>query len=182
MWGWGARSEASTSRITRSSEERAGDAAEAVDIAARLGLAEVESAALDAVGGVAWDERRYHRVAETNDRRLLLVPRLRDPLELGDALAMAAQNRFDMGAFAEALDLMLRVYEEADTKDWLSVFFAMAWRAKARLILGEWDEALNDLAAAAAILRTGETRRTATVQLAGLDTWRLHFRGARSGG
>ncbi|MEP6660262.1 MAG: AAA family ATPase, partial [Acidimicrobiales bacterium] len=156
FWGWGVRSEASTSRITRSSEERAADAAEAVGIAARLGLAEVESAALDGVGSVAIGERRYHRVSETIDRRLVLLPRLRDPFELGDALVMAAQNRFEMGGYAEASTLTSRVYEEVDTKDWASVLFAMAWRAKARLILGEWDEVLDDLATAAAILRAGE--------------------------
>ena len=48
-----------------------------------------------------------------------------------------------------------RVYEEIDTKDWGVVLHAMAWRAEARLILGEWDEVLNDLATATAILRTG---------------------------
>jgi hypothetical protein len=153
FWGWGVtwRFEG----LTRSSDERERDAAEAADMAARLGLADVESAALDALGAVAEDQRRYHRVSETIDRRIELLPHLRDPLERGDALCMAASSRFAMGAYAEASSLASLVYEEMELNQWSAVLHAMSWRAAARLLLAQWDDVLADLAAATTILRTG---------------------------
>ena len=157
FWGWGASvRRIRHRRITRSSEERAGDAAEAVDIAARLGLADVESAALDAVGGVAWDERRYHRVPKPSTAGCCLSRTCVIRWSSGDALAMAARIASRWVPTRRRWPWHRASYEEVDAKDWLPVLHAMAWRAKARLILGEWDEALNDLAAATAILRTGE--------------------------
>ena len=155
FWGWGVSQGAQAPAITRSPAERVTDARQSADMAARLGLADVESAALDALGAVAEDQRQYHRVSETIDRRMLLLPNLRDPLERGDALCMAASSRFAMGSYAEALALASLVYEEMDFNHWSAVLHAMSWRALSKLMLGEWDDVLADVAAATTILRTG---------------------------
>ena len=86
---------------------------------------------------------------------MLLLPNLRDPLERGDALCMAASSRFAMGSYAEALALASLVYEEMELNHWSAVLHAMSWRALSKLMLAEWDDVLDDVAAATTILRTG---------------------------
>ena len=75
---------------TKSQEaaERAGR--EAAAIARRLGDVDLESAAMDAITSVSLSQGLYGRLVPVQQRRLELVDRVQDPLEVGDIFAMAA--------------------------------------------------------------------------------------------
>jgi class 3 adenylate cyclase/tetratricopeptide (TPR) repeat protein len=154
FWTWGlyygSRDKEPTPPAARES-----DATEAAGIAGRLGLADIESGALDALLTVLMDERCYRRATAVMDRRLLLLPRLHEPLERGDTLCMAAWHYFDLGRYADAMTMASRVPDETDVTYWSTQLHALNWRAIAGLVLGRWDDALTDLTQAMSILRTG---------------------------
>ena len=125
---------------------------EAAAIGERLGLADVQSCALDALLGVAADQRRLQRMREVTDRRLVLLPRLHDLLERGDAVCMASWARFEQGHYSDVLELTAQILDQADTFDWSSFLHALCWRSAANLFLGRWDPVLLDFEAGSAAL------------------------------
>jgi hypothetical protein len=167
MWDWGVRAAAGRSEELES-RQREVDAIEGAEIAARLGLADVESGALDALTGCAGDRRELHRALEITDRRLALLPRLHDPQERGDAVCMAAMARFELGAYRDAVVVASR--GEVDTNHWASVVHALTWRASGNLLLGRWDEVLADLALAIAGLDSAGLTQPSPY---GAVTWNL---------
>jgi class 3 adenylate cyclase/tetratricopeptide (TPR) repeat protein len=153
FWSWGLTSRSNDQELAPPAEgER--DATVAVQMARRLGLVDIESGALDALVSVLISDRRYRRATEVTDRRLLLLPRLHDPLERGDTFCMAAWHYFDLGRYADATTMASRVPYETDVTYWSTQLHALNWRAMASLVLGRWDEALTDLTQAMSILRT----------------------------
>jgi class 3 adenylate cyclase/tetratricopeptide (TPR) repeat protein len=152
FWSSGRRSVGSE-EVSAADRER--DASESAEMAIRLGLADVESAALDALMSCVIDQRRYRLGAEITNRRLLLRPRVHDLLERGDTLCMAAWNYFDLGSFAETVAMASRVEEVTDKSHWATMLHALTWHSMASLILADWDGALDDLARASAILQNG---------------------------
>ena len=153
FWDWGVTGGGSGTPAT-SLAEREQDATDSADMAARLGMADMESGALDALGTCLVDQRRHRRSMEIAERRLLLLPRLHDPMERGDVLCMAASTHFDQGALADAVAMASRAYDELDTSHWGTLLHAMAWRTLANLLLARWDEVLEDLARASSVLLT----------------------------
>jgi tetratricopeptide (TPR) repeat protein len=153
FWTWGARDGSLGDGATAAL--RLSDATTAAEMAARLELADVESAALDAMTACLGDDLRYYACNQVSDRRLRLLPRLHDDLERGDTLCIAAWTRFDLGAYAEAFELASQALDETDNRYWSTVLHALAWRSLSGLVLGRWDSVLIDLTRASSILRTG---------------------------
>jgi tetratricopeptide (TPR) repeat protein len=79
-------------------------AEEAVAMARRLNDADLESRALDALGGLLLPEGRYAEIAQLLRRRLELVPRLTQPIEIGDTYSMSAWTETFIGRYAEAIE------------------------------------------------------------------------------
>ena len=150
MWDWGVPTGEGTESMPLA--EREGYASEAAAIGERLGLADVQSCALDALLGVAADQRRLQRMREVTDRRLVLLPRLHDLLERGDAVCMASWARFEQGHYSDVLELTAEILDQADTFDWSSFLHALCWRSAANLFLGRWDPVLLDFEAGSAAL------------------------------
>jgi hypothetical protein len=167
MWDWGVRASVGRSDELES-RQREVDGMEAAEIAVRLGLADVESGALDALTGWAGDRRALHHALEITDRRLALLPRLHDPQERGDAVCMAALVRFELGAYSDAVVVASR--SEVDTNHWASVVHALTWRASGNLLLGRWEDVLADLALAIAGLEGAGLTQPSPY---GAATWNL---------
>ena len=121
------------------------DGLRAADMARRLGLVRLESAALDGAASGPMMQGLYRESAAIHRRRLQLVPELGDPWEIGDIHAMVAWVDFLMGRFrdaAQANDERIAV----TTSDAPGVaVHVLSWTVLARFRLGEWDEALADL-------------------------------------
>ena len=77
---------------------------EAAESALRLDLPDVASAAFDNAAGAALVAGRHDESTAIERRRLALVDRLRDPLEIGDTYAMLAWCTVSSGSYAEGAE------------------------------------------------------------------------------
>jgi tetratricopeptide (TPR) repeat protein len=132
-------------------EERRDDVAEAAvreaaTAAEELGDPDLLSAALDLVATYEESGGRYGEAYRTDLRRLLLIPRMTDVKEIGDALAVAARAAHHTGRFRDAEAHATACIERARGIDSGSYLHGLAWRVAARFALGDWDDALADQA------------------------------------
>jgi class 3 adenylate cyclase len=153
FWAWGVREEVEGAAGT-SLAEREQTAREAAEMAARLGLPDLEAGALDALTTCLVDQRRYRAAAEANARRLLLLPRVHDLLEQGDVVCMAASTYFVAGDYAGTVATASRARDELETSHWGTLLHAMSWRSLANLLRGRWDDVLADLERGSSIVQT----------------------------
>jgi class 3 adenylate cyclase/tetratricopeptide (TPR) repeat protein len=130
--------------------ERAG--LEAADEALRLGKPNLASGALDAAGGVSGSRGLYGRAVAINERRIDLVPMLTDPLEIGDTFAAMAWCQHEIGRYAEAELVSSRGLDVVGGRAPIASIHLLAWRAVTRYRSGQWDGALEDLAAVQVLL------------------------------
>jgi tetratricopeptide (TPR) repeat protein len=117
------------------------DGLEAAETALRLGLPDLASAALDAASGPAMALGDYARTLEIERRRVELLDRLRDPLEIGDTFAMMSWALVSLGRYEDAersADRGLALYRSPNTAVHL-----FAWLVDTRFRLGAWDAALS---------------------------------------
>jgi class 3 adenylate cyclase/tetratricopeptide (TPR) repeat protein len=149
FWPWGFPDEHS-GEAELDAAQRSGE--EAAAMAIRIDRPDLASGALDSVQGKLGLQWRYAEAVEVNDRRLELADRIEDPLEVGDIFAVSAWLRCDLGRYREAEELATAGYERVQDKTLSTVLHCMNWRAFARFRLGEWDAALDELAAAEAML------------------------------
>lgn len=121
---------------------------EAAAMARRLGLADLESAALDCVGTFWYARGLYAEMTDLTARRLALVPRLHDLREIEDVHAMAAWVSFHRGRYREAFQLANEgVRRTADLAPTIALH-SLEWRTLARYRLGDWNGVMEDLALA----------------------------------
>jgi tetratricopeptide (TPR) repeat protein len=123
-------------------EEGRRDGEEAAAMAERLGLPELQSAALDGVGATFMMQGRPAAMTEVDERRLRLVPFLADPAELGDLYSNAALARIQIGRFRDALELGKLGVEAALAEAPSFGTYSIVWMTVADFRLGNWDEAI----------------------------------------
>jgi len=130
----------------------------AEEMAVRLNRPSLASAALDGVGGAFLARGRGAEPVEVSSRRLELVPVLEDPWELGDIFAVAAWTRFHVGRYREAFSVADEGVQKTPPDAPGMLLHCVAWRALARLRLGDWDGFFADLARSQEIMgeRSGE--------------------------
>jgi class 3 adenylate cyclase/tetratricopeptide (TPR) repeat protein len=119
---------------------------EASQIAMRLGLPNLASAALDNAQGVWASRGRYTRALEVWRMRGEVMGDVTDLLEIGDYWAMGSWVYVELGDYREAV----RVADAGTTQisgraNNVQVHIS-AWKVLALERLGEWDEALSALA------------------------------------
>ena len=121
------------------------DGLEAADMAIRLGDADLASATLDQATSPSLRRGRYGRALEIEGRRLELVPRLRDQVEIGDVFAMMAWCSGEAGRWSDVVRYASegeRIVEVAIN----SRVHVLAWLTEGRYRTGEWDAAVDTFA------------------------------------
>ena len=121
------------------------DGEEAVAMAQRLGRPDLASAALDAVAGSYLAVGNYGGQQRILERRLALVPELKDPFELGDLYAVAAWGDFHIGRYSATLthaDEGVAISEGTPGVD----LHCLTWRILALVRMGRWEDAVAALA------------------------------------
>jgi class 3 adenylate cyclase/tetratricopeptide (TPR) repeat protein len=116
---------------------------EAVDIALRLGDADLASACYDAAAAAYSARGDYRSSIEIWRRRWELRDRLTDDLEVVDLHAMGAWESWEIGEYEAAVRYAETI--EGQTLH-LGGVHAQAWRVAALFRLGRWDEALTTFA------------------------------------
>ena len=115
------------------------DGLEAADMALRLGDADLASATLDQATAPSLRRGRYGRALEIEGRRLELVPRLRDQVEIGDVFAMMAWCSGEAGRWSD----VVRYASEGERTVEVAINSRrhMSWHGspKARYRTGDWD-------------------------------------------
>jgi class 3 adenylate cyclase/tetratricopeptide (TPR) repeat protein len=119
---------------------------QAVEMAARLGDADLESAALDGLEACYMARGIYAPVAELSARRISLAPRIRDRLELGDIYAVAAGAHVNIGNYRAAVECAEKGYEVAIADAPIGGLHCLTFATSGRFHLGDWDGALEHLA------------------------------------
>jgi len=115
---------------------------EAAEMALRLALPDIASAAFDAAVGPSIAIGRYDLALDVWRRRAELVPRLRDVLELGDLCASGAWFHCELGRYAEARRILDEGLPRVTGLGANAEVHALSWLVVTLGRLGEWDEAL----------------------------------------
>jgi tetratricopeptide (TPR) repeat protein len=118
---------------------------EAVEMAERLHLIDLESGALDGVGANYITEGRYDRALKATRRRLELAEEIDDPWELGDIYAMGGWVNFHLGRYLDAFSNADTGFTRISGRVPSVALHCLSWRAVSRYRLGQWDEMLADL-------------------------------------
>jgi tetratricopeptide (TPR) repeat protein len=121
-------------------------------MALRLGLPELASAALDGIGTSYYGRGRYGEMSDVTERRLKLLPDLRDPREIEDVYAMAAWSAFHVGDYREALRYAHDGFERSLPIMPAIALHCLEWRALAKYRLGDWPGFFEDVAVAEALM------------------------------
>ncbi len=127
----------------------------ALEMAQRLELPHVESAALDVLQNHALWGGRIQEAAEINEDRLHLVEAVNDPWEVGDTHAMAAWLSFDLGDYTLARDRALHGYKRTIDDAPSVALHTLSWATLARVQTGEWDAVAQALTMAHELLDSG---------------------------
>ena len=111
-------------------------------MALRLGDADLASAALDQATAPALRRGRYGRGLEIEGRRLELLPRLRDQVEIGDVFAMMAWCSGEAGRWSD----VVRYASEGERTVEVAInsrLHILAWLAEGRYRTGDWGGAVD---------------------------------------
>jgi len=117
-----------------------GDGLEAAEIALRLDDADLASAALDQAASPALRRGRYGRALEIEARRLPLISRLRDPVEVGDVYAMMAWCSGEAGRWSDVVKYATEGERSVDVAI-NSRLHVLAWLTEGSFRVGDWDAA-----------------------------------------
>jgi class 3 adenylate cyclase/tetratricopeptide (TPR) repeat protein len=115
---------------------------EAAEMALRIGEPDLASGALDQANAVWVTRGWYGRALPLWERRREIIPQVTDVLEIGDFYSMGAWMFYELGRYAEAVEVSdagIRVMTGRGANVELHV---RSWRLVALHRLGEWDEAL----------------------------------------
>ena len=113
---------------------------EGLEIAERLEDADLLSMGLDAAMSWLENDGRLTRV-DGNRGRLSLIPRQRDPKEIGDTYAMAAWNAVHRGLYGDGERYATECIGHGRGIDAGTHVHGLTWRVRARFALGDWDGA-----------------------------------------
>lgn len=128
------------------------------EMAGRLGLRHLESAALDVLQHHALWSGRIQEASAITGERLEIVDAIDDPSEVGDTYAMAASLSFDLGDYELARDRALHGYGRTIDEAPNVALHTLSWAAVARVQTGEWEAVTGALAEAGRLL--DPTRKT----------------------
>jgi class 3 adenylate cyclase len=117
---------------------------EAYEVAVRLGLANLASAALDGAQGVSASRGRYARVVEISRMRKPLLPDLTDLSEVGDLTASSAWSDYEVGDYRGSNHWASEGIRLTEGRATAFRLHSQAWRCVARYRLGDWDGAIDD--------------------------------------
>ena len=138
-WGWGfGESDADPAR----NAEYAAAAAEAVELARRMGRPDLLSAALDTAGAGAGNEMGGYGASQVfQEERLLLVPQLDDPAEIADIYGTVAWQLVHIGDYRRAVELPMggEAGSSVAGVPAISHRTKYVFHAVARFRLAEWD-------------------------------------------
>ena len=118
------------------------EAEAAAEMAGRLGLPWLESAALDGAAGAAMMQGRPSAMIEIDERRQRLRPLIDDPAEIGDMYANAALARVQVGRYRDGFELGRRGVEASLSEAPSFGLYSLVWQGVASFRLGDWDAAL----------------------------------------
>ncbi len=116
---------------------------EAAEMALRLALPDLASAAFDAADGPELAAGRYDLALEIWLRREQLYPVVNDALERGDICAMGAWCLHELGRYAESRDVAEKYLPDIAGLTVSAEVHVQAWLIASLECLGEWDEALT---------------------------------------
>jgi hypothetical protein len=116
---------------------------EAAESALRLDLPDLASAAFDSAAGPALVAGLYDESTAIERRRLALVDRLRDPIEIGDTYAMISWCAVGTGNYAAGADYARKGLSMTRGVSASSPVHLLAWLANAQFFLGSWDDAMT---------------------------------------
>jgi class 3 adenylate cyclase len=119
------------------------EAEAAAEMAERLELPLLRSAALDGAAGAALMQGRGSAMIEIDERRQELLPLLDDPGEIGDMYSNAAFARLLVGRYRDGLDLASRGMEAALAEAPSFGIYSLVFHNVAAFRLGDWDAALD---------------------------------------
>jgi hypothetical protein len=122
------------------------------EMAQRLGLAHVESAALDALQTHALWSGRVQEAADITSERLEIVASVDDPWEVGDTYAMAAWLAYDFGRYSLGRDRALHGYNRTVDAAPSVALHNLSWAMLAQVQTGEWDAVAAGLDTALTLL------------------------------
>lgn len=122
------------------------DARIALDIARRSGDADLISAAIDAMNNWLLPKSLYGEIYRINQERLKLISNLSSVGEICDAYGVAGWSAGFVGRYQDAERYATAYLERARGVDPGNYLLGLVDRAQARLMTGEWDGALADVA------------------------------------
>jgi class 3 adenylate cyclase len=118
------------------------EAEAAAEMAERLELPALRSAALDGAAGAALMQGRGAAMIDIDERRQQLAPLLDDPGEKGDMYSNAAFARLLVGRYRDGLELAAKGIEAALAEAPSFGIYSMVFHTIAEFRLGDWDAAL----------------------------------------
>ncbi len=128
------------------------DGVEAAEMALRLGLPNLASAALD-TANAAWVSRGwYGRAWPLLERRAEVLPQVTEILEIGDFYSTGGWEAYELGRYADALRSVETGLELVAGRGPNVELHNRSWRAAALYRLGGWDEVLAEFRAIDALL------------------------------
>jgi len=115
---------------------------EAAEMAIRLGMPDLASGALDASGGYGISRGLYARARKILERRLDILPRVGDQLEIGDTHAMIAWSDHELGQYRDGLGSAEEGVRLVEGTAPNMAIHAASWQVALEYRLGAWDRAL----------------------------------------
>jgi class 3 adenylate cyclase/tetratricopeptide (TPR) repeat protein len=115
---------------------------EAADMAIRLDDADLASGALDQAVAASLRRGHYGRALEIQARRLPLIPRLSDPVEVGDVYAMMAWCSGEAGRWSDVVRYATAGQAAVDVAI-NSRLHVLAWLTEGHFRVGRWDDAMR---------------------------------------
>ena len=119
---------------------------EALEIAERMGDADLISLVLDAVAGCHKYDGLYGEALRVHQRRYEMLDEVQNPGEASDTYGMLAWVTTTMGRYRDAISYATTGVEFALDINPGGLLHSLAWRAHARFMVGDWDGALADQA------------------------------------
>jgi class 3 adenylate cyclase/tetratricopeptide (TPR) repeat protein len=117
---------------------------EAADMAQRLGMPNLASAALDNAAGAWMASGNYSKVLPVWERRREVIPQVTEAFEIGDFWAMGGWINYELGDYQTALE-----YADAGLEATARIgasnldVHLRSWKAVTLHRIGRWDEALT---------------------------------------
>jgi class 3 adenylate cyclase len=117
---------------------------EAAEVALRMDLPDLASGAYDAANACWASGGFYNHVHRLWEPRAELLPRLTDPLEIGDCYAAGAWSLFELGRYPESVEIADVGLAAVAGRGPNVELHVRAWRVTTLHRIGRWNEALEE--------------------------------------